>query len=177
MTLTDDDLKQLLDKIDHATPFQVPTATVRDVVEEVMRLREQVQGMVGDPTLPEHLRANGHKLMAAVLQTAKERDAARRDLAEAVATNDALLTELWESHEALRDGCHVIADWPADTVLGEGGVQAIRQLAKGLQSLGCRLANYTDKEIRAAVYRHHVRIAERRKALLAKHAQEARPCE
>ncbi len=58
---------------------------VREMKAQLETWKSLTQKLILDPTLPEHLQANAHKIMAAVLKTAKERDAerARADAAEA----------------------------------------------------------------------------------------------
>lgn len=65
-------------------------------------------------------------------------------IAELQAENAYLLVELMEAYGYLRGGVSVLRDYPADTILGDSGVDAINQLSKAEGALGCTLANYPD---------------------------------
>lgn len=74
-------------------------------------------------------------------------------LADHIATleaeRDNLLAALHDGHELLRAGVHQLSDLPPDTVLGESGTQAIRELDGARAAIGGMLANYPDHKATA----------------------------
>lgn len=90
--------------------------------------------------------------------------AALRNNAEALLRDaeerDTLLASLMEASAKLR-AVSTFRDWPADTVLGECGVQAITELERAQSAIDGMLANYPDRELVKA--RHDARMAEKRK--------------
>lgn len=87
------------------------TVADRDALLDVLAARERelaeakaerdvskllLQELILDPTLPEHLRANAHKVLGSVLAVAKERDTANRELdGLRAAVGQDKIDELW----------------------------------------------------------------------------------
>jgi len=96
------------------------------------------------------------------------------DIDELRAENDALLSQLADSCDDLA-AIHCMEDWPADTVLGEGGVQSIAELAQARGGIAGRLANYSAAEIAGARQRHKAvldaRLARARQKIEARRAE------
>lgn len=63
--------------------LQMLALDLRDVQEERDAALKKMQDMICDTTLPEHLRANAHKLMDGILTVARDRDAMKQSLTAA----------------------------------------------------------------------------------------------
>ena len=74
-----------------------------------------------------------------------------------VRERNALLSDLNDSCEELRDHALTVMDWPADAVLGESGVEAIDAVVSAYHRMSTRLANYPDLADRVAQHKEHQR--------------------
>lgn len=91
------------------------------------------------------------------------------DIEELLVERDNLLVDLEDSYKALGSAqAHTMADWPADTVIGEGGVATIAELLGARDGIGARLSNYRAADLRDARTRCELAMEEKRAEMRAK---------